>query len=443
MIVFERLIVLCCKFFIVGLILHFFLHTIVQYGLGVTTPTVFLLWKEILATFLFLLGFGFALYRFDVFRFFSCRSRFFYLFILLFFLVWTIFVHFFVYHGSVSVRLLSVKYDFFPLFVVLSGVGISFLISEHSRLILFDWFVRVLKIVLVVSLVWYVWLYFFPHILSLFGYSLDAYQWEYGFAPPLHYLQHIWSGTIRNQGLFGGPVSWWFFLTAFWPFYLRSLLWKWRISNNKIFFRRFWVVLYLLNVWLCYSRGAWLAVIFETLILCVWHYKRRWRQIVLTFLFAILAASVILLWKNSSLFARNLSDSGHVDHVLQWVRLIADSPWLGYGWWTAGPASYRSLWDDFFNPENQYIQIAVEYGLIWLILRLALYVLLIDKAVFFSENRNGSDDIFFSVRRSLTLWLLGLAVSGLFLHPAVDSQVMYILMFFFGLLTFHDHAVWS
>lgn len=431
---FDAVLVFFSKFFVLGLILHFFFHTIFQYGLGLSLPTALLLWKEILVFFLLLVSFCFILFH-RKFGFFLQSHSYLIWYIWLFFMLfaWTVYTHFYIHHSLLSAWLLSVKYDLFPFFVFISGVWVSFVLPSSLRSRFLDWFIWILKNVLIVSFVWYVGLHFFPHLLAKLGYSLDAYQREYDIAPPLYYLQHIWTGTIRNQGLFGGPVSWWFFLTAFWPLYFRHFV-GWNKKNSMSFVRRwFWILLYLVNVWLCYSRGARLAVVLETLVLLIFYYRRWWRQLLVSGILLVVGVVGLVRWKwPSSLLSRNLSDNGHVDHVVEWLRLVVSSPWVGYGWWTAGPASYRVMGGNFFNPENQYLQIAVEYGVIWLVLWLSLYVLLVSKSVLLSTQR--CDDGLLGVARNmLLLGLFGLAVSGMFLHPAVDSQVMYVLLFLFWL----------
>lgn len=427
---FDTVLVFFCKFFALGLILHFFLHTIFHYGLGISLPTVVWLWKEILVFFLLFVSFCFVLFYRKLGLFLQSHSYLlWYVWLLFVLFVWTIYGHFYVHHSLFSAWLLSIKYDLFPFFVFIGGAWVSFVLSSSLRTRFLDWFVWVLKIVLIVSLMWYIGLHIFPHLLAKLGYSLDAYQREYDLAPPLYYLQHIWSGAIRNQGLFGDPVSWWFFLTAFWPLYFWYFLGLSKTKLMSFVERWFWIILYVVNVWLCYSRWARLAVVLETLVFVLWYYRRWWRQLLVVGVLLVFGLVGVVWWKGGSgLFSRNLSDNGHVDHVVEWVRLVVASPWVGYGWWTAGPASYRVLGSNFFNPENQYLQIAIEYGVIWLFLWLSLYVLLVATPFLLSRQRRG-DDLWDVMRSMLLLGLFGLAVSGVFLHPAVDSQVMYVLLF--------------
>ena len=80
------------------------------------------------------------------------------------------------------------------------------MVASDSQIVarrLLSFFVGLIKILLVVSLLRYVGVNIVPEWFVHLGYRLEAYQWVAGESPPIRYLTNVWRGYVRNQGLFG------------------------------------------------------------------------------------------------------------------------------------------------------------------------------------------------------------------------------------------------
>jgi hypothetical protein len=120
--------------------------------------------------------------------------------------------------------------------------------------------------------------------------------------------------------------------------------------------------------------------------------------------------------------SRDLSDQWHAEYLQRGLVYVAESPVYGHGVGRAWPASYRlGSSDEYFNPENQYLQIAIELGipgaLMWFGL-LGFVCILAWKSV------DG---------RMLVLGVVWLGIMGLVLHSMMESMSWYSLMLVLGL----------
>jgi hypothetical protein len=85
-------------------------------------------------------------------------------------------------------RLLAVRYDFSPLLLLLVVRVIAQFVDKES---LMRWFERVVGVLLLVGIVWYVVVNLVPELLTTLGYGIDAWQWVFGEAPPVRYLTNV------------------------------------------------------------------------------------------------------------------------------------------------------------------------------------------------------------------------------------------------------------
>lgn len=77
----------------------------------------------------------------------------------------------------------------------------------------------------------------------------------------------------------------------------------------------------------------------------------------------LIILGVIAYIGRDQIIHRSFSNTGHVQLFLQGWEMFTESPIIGKGAGHVGPASH---WDGglAFNPENQYLQILIEFGLI-------------------------------------------------------------------------------
>lgn len=123
--------------------------------------------------------------------------------------------------------------------------------------------------------------------------------------------------------------------------------------------------------------------------------------------------------------------------------MFTENPIIGKGAAIVGPGSH---WEGglAFNPENQYLQILIEFGIVGFILRMAIYLYL---------NWIGFRD-FFKVRKSkdrtlpqhyrttlaMSIGMIGLSICGFVLHSFTDRMIVYPMMAIFGLILAQHHS---
>lgn len=221
------------KVFLIGLLVQFFLHTFVTYKLGREGAfwNGVWLWKEIIIL-LFLLvviwgiveyiktkgakSFFAKLLATKVFRFF------------LFFLVASA-MAFLLAVGIQKVGLgafiLSFKYNLLGFLIFLLGVGLV-RFAPFPAFKFTSWYQKVLKAVVYGAFVWRAVIYLIPGLLKFAGYSRESFEGTLDGNPPAVYLTQINHGLVRNQFLFERPISFGFFLVAFWPLFALGFLRK-------------------------------------------------------------------------------------------------------------------------------------------------------------------------------------------------------------------------
>ncbi len=421
------------KVLLVGLLIHFFVHTVVSFGWDFNVQRVWV-WKEIVILFL-----G-GLLCFDILtKWWKLLPayRFLWTMLLFFSLIRTVIVSFGFYDQTITEWLVAIRYDYFPFIVFLILYGLSWYHWIEKNRLLFR-LQNLLKVAVWCGLIWYLWLHFVPDLFSLFWYSLDARQWVINESPPARYLTNVWRWYIRGQWLFGWPVSRGFYLIAFWPLILGNILMKhqspirWQdmlflittIVVAVVTFSR--VVWFLLLVWSFLAIGLVILLWYKRHILvvlsciCLWVVSSYW--------------IVSLLWpadvpvaeeRNQWVWERELSDKWHMELLLEGIVFLWEKPlsWRGAG--ASWPASYR-VWsdnEDFFNTENQYLQLWVEWWVPWLLLYLVSWLL-----VFFLGVRSLWGEKVMLIPFLLSFGLLLLFAAGMLHHSLVDVQVIYSLM---------------
>jgi len=438
------------------LAVHFFVDTSLTWGLWWDRWWL-ALWKEILIV---LLWWCIFLSSFSFFPFLKRKKKtelplwvFLFVGVVFLLVVWSVIVHFFVHDAWLYPWVLAMKYDVFPFVVFFVSVLLSSVLTHDILRQIFRFFMKLMKVLLVVSLLWYIGLNYVPVFFGFFWYDIEAYQWLWWAAPPVRYLTNVWWWFVRNQWLFWWPVSRWFYLIAFWPFFVWSLLKdsKW----TTLWAMWLWLVLYVLNVGVTFSRAAWWVFLFQSLLLFFFFilYKKRlkrslgWFFWLSVFVWVFLCVQAIsFLWpadvKNgdkheTTVLTRELSDKGHKELFLEWLNVMNDNVWFGLWAGSVGPASLHESQEEneWFNPENNYLQIAIEYGLPWLVLWLLCWLLV----VLLTLRKKMSYFRVLNVEAfMLVLWLFGLGIAGMVLHPFVDAQVIYSLMLLMGMVVKGD-----
>jgi hypothetical protein len=330
-------------------------------------------------------------------------------------------------HGDFALYAFGFKYDFIPLvaFVVLRRVqwSESFKAKLLSLLLVAGGIVAALGILSLLIP---------PSVFTLLGYS-DLHS-LYVPGGPLAAFQHIESlGVRRIQSVMSGPNQ-----LGLW------LLLPWSIALLR---RRYLLlVLIAVAILLTFSRSAWIASGVLFLIVLFKSVPRKVFYSALGGLFsASLLAFIVLYSFSPNVFMRSESNSEHIERPLEAIRMIISNP-LGLGLGTAGPASNRvsdacvhlpegsdASWAAdrpdlcVFTgdvqvqpqdrkcscpvlPENWYLQIGVEMGVLGFVLFLTLII-------FVLLRLRNSPYAF--------LPLVGICTAALFLHAWEGSAIAY------------------
>ncbi len=344
---------------------------------------------------------------------------------------------------SLATFILAFKYDFFGFVIFFIFVHIGSLFDQEAKQKLLDFYVSVMKRSLIFALVWRVLILYKPWILEVFfGYDRDLHESVVWAAPAATYRTNIWYWYLRNQFLFERPITFGFWLTAFRPlFYIRVL------KNKNLTKVWGWRVVYILNVILTFSRaarGSWFVI---TWILIFITYHKHWKKllfwwIIFTWIFGFLMFYVL----RSRLVIREYSNTWHIKMTLRGINMFLDKPLLGNGATTAWPWSYQ-LWNKEleFNPENQFLQILDEFGIIgwawWFVLYWFLIFTAYKPLVFIIKNSSSKHKKAKKITL-LTAWtiiafavgMIWLSISGLVLHSFIDRMIVYPMMALYWLL---------
>lgn len=295
-------------------------------------------------------------------------------------------------------------------------------------------------------------------LLTALGYS--AGHSLYSPEASLSVFQYIAGTTIpRMQSTFAGPNQ-----LGMW------LLIPWSITAVRLFRgqeRKMNVLLLLFfggALFLTFSRAAWVAGFVILLVSFALLLKGAIRRNVIAALFtAALALAIILAVVTPSIFLRGISNQHHLARVKEGFVTMMREP-FGHGLGAAGPASNRvndacvyfsdgadTRWarerSDLcvfvagqqvqpfaserqchcaFLPENWYLQVGIELGILGFLLFIALtFVVLEELLIRGKESTPSSLRVF--------LIFLGVSIGSLFLHAWEDAAVAYTVWMMAGI----------
>jgi hypothetical protein len=417
------------KIFVVWLCLQFFLHTFVTFKLWIDNTLMWIIWswKEIFVVWWALVAMYYIYQdksrkKKDIVRYMTIA--------LCILLVYALLDTYFKWIGIVRF-LKARKYDFigfmifFATYYLCSRIWLQKLETYVPR------FTRVMKTLLMRGFVWYMILLIKPGALKLFWYDRLSIEWEVWQRPPAIYRTREFEWLPRNQFIFERPISRWFFLTAFFPLFFVQYLH--RKSLKKTWF---WWAMYGLNIILTYSRAARWSWVIELAILGIITYRKH----IGTFLKKVLIPAIVILAAVTRLakdhvINRQFSNTGHILLLKQWREYFSQNWLLWMGAWSIWPASHWVGWLNF-NPENQFLQIAIEFGIIWFIGWMAIYVRyhLLGYNILIKQRKNKHFLPATWNMIAMSIWILGLSISWLVLHSFTDRMIVYPFMLVFGII---------
>lgn len=431
-----RNISIAIKIFFIGLFLQFFLHTFFTFQLGLDggVRSAIRLWKEwiIAGLVVFLLRILIKNKRFSVFLHKFPLKKFLFITIVIAVIITIIAAIF--NNTSIAVSLLSLRYTFIWFFIFCIFFAIGRLFFQSQDINFSKWYIRVIKTMLIWWMIRRFIIWLVPALLEFAWYNKFNFEWDVGVAPPVAYYTQMNEGLVRNQFLFERPISRGFFLVAFWPLFFSMAI---KNKNNKDII--LWGGLYGLNVFSTFSRAAWIAWIVLTAILVLVQFKKQSRKLIF-YLFAPLL--LLFAWAtyfgSSQIINREYSNTGHLEHVLTAIEKIKEKPLFGQWPGTAWPLSHHLEWIKEYNPENQFLQVWIEYGVFWFIWWMGLYFWMMFRWVsaykkFTNKKSTKVQKQHARIIFAFGLGMLGLTIEGMFLHSFVDRMIVYPFMALFWL----------
>ncbi len=433
-----KILTIIAKIFFIWLLLQFFLQTLVTYKLGLDWTFWKIVWmrKEIII--IGLLGFLARYFRKNknlksFFEKFPLKN---FVRVFLATIVVSFLVSVFINHSGVGTWIMSIRYSMigFLIFIIFFAITIVFFGAREINLV--KRYSRMMKTLLVWSLCRRGIIWLIPNLLKFAGYNQFNYEGDVGIAPPAAYYTQYDSGYVRNQFLFERPISRGFFLIALWPLFF-VLCFKNKPLRDKI--RR--GSLYGLAIMSTFSRAARAVWIIQTIILVLLQFPKKYRRMALRwFLPLLLFFGVVTYFGQKQIITREFSNTGHFRHVVEALHKIWERPirWQGAG--TAWPASHQVEGIKAYNPENQYLQIWLEYGVLWFMGRLFLYGYLHRIAYKSYEEEKNTDNKITKKRKLygtivFAFWvgILWLSIEGMVLHSFVDRMIVYPFMALFAI----------
>ncbi len=433
----KRNLALITKIFLWVLLLQFFLQTFVTFAIWRDWTFWTLVWmrKEflIVVLFLFVVWILARKYREDKLKQF--RKDFpLKLFLFLFVLVVLIAFVISLFNSSISNFVISMRYSMFGFFIFLLFFVVSYLFFDKKTEDLLAWYTKIIKWVLIWSLIWRAVIWLVPSTLRHFGYNQWNFEWDVWVRPPAAYYTQYKEWFVRNQFLFERPISLWFFLVVFWPLFFVTILYK---KSWKTWILRWW--LYWLILLSTFSRAAWWAWFIQTIFMFLILYWKDWKKLAIrVFIPIILLVWVISYLWHDQILNREYSNTWHLKELKIAVQKVADSPFFGQGAASAGPASHH-LWEwKEYNPENQYLQIWIEYWLLafvwWMIIYVYLHMIWFWAWKDLKTEWNTKDTKRLSlIMIAFSLGLFGLSIEWFVLHSFVDRMIVYPFVVLFGM----------
>lgn len=423
----QKIVTFLYKVFFIWLLLQFFLHTWVTFGLWFDAAWMeyIRLWKEWVIWLLWLITLWVIVFkRRRKTHFWWMRLN----QLLLLLLLWVAAAataHFYFVWGEVGAFLMAFKYDFLGFFIFLIGAHSSLILDKEQQIELIDWYWTVIKYSLLLALLWYMVIFIKPWTLKLFGYDNFVYEWLVGNAPPAAYYTHINRWIPRNQFLFERPITWWFYLIALRPLFFVRYLWKKPLGDTRL--RR---LIYWTNIIVTFSRATRWAWIIQLMILAFILSTNRKKSLIRYWIPVLIAfAGISILWYDQ-IMDRWYSNYGHITMVKNGRAMFVDSPIRGQWWATAWPWSHR--WGIPFNPENQFLQVMIEFWVVWFLGRFLFFcwLCLWWVLIWFRKRLKTEPD---RILLALSIGMIGLWICGMVLHSFSDRMVVYPFMLLFWL----------
>lgn len=481
-------VVLLCKIFVIWLLLQFFLQTFVTFKLWRNWKfwTLFRMWKEfiLLIFVIILLWYILSNLKWRIariknkenvdkitrsFLFKNIKSEFVIQFILVFTITTLVLLLLAVVFQHVWIKsfVLSWKYDLIWFFIFGIWICLALLFFTEDDKNLLNLYNKLIIRAVRLWLFWWFTVRLVPNSLKLFGYNPYIYEWTVWQSPPVAYYTLIDKWNVRNQFLFERPTSFGFWLIAFFPVFV---LWFLRKKSRKE--QILPVILFWLLILSTRSRAGIAVRVLETIILFFILYRKSVKKYFLRLCLIFLIWLWCLAYAWRWIMIREHSNTWHLELMKAWWNIAKENLFIWRWAWYSWPASHQLCYTDEpvdvyqdidsiqlddkrcellrkenvknqistygFNPENQYLQILMEYWLIGILFRLLLCVMILwytAKMVLTYRKKSKSpyQELLFYTLLWFGIWFVWLCAEWIVLHSLVDRMVIYPFFLLYGI----------
>ena len=364
---------------VVLLPLHALLITFLKCKLNIDTD-ILRFWKEIILIILFFVAFFGVMKRFK-WNISKLYKNNYILWMITLFIFTSIIFIFLPYFQPKLSSFLWFKYDVFFLVALIIWLYLP-VIKNNFNLILKSLFL-IIWVILSIFVPWYMF-WDISTITNIMWFSDKVSTYEANSC--ISFSQNV-NWEHRFQWSFAWPIRWSVFLTIFYIIYLWFIL---KINNIKNINKKLLIlipsILIIISIFYSYSKTSALGLFFWLALFSYLSFKiKHWKYIPLKYIISIWTIIMwflsILLIIKQDLFLHLGSVLNRLDNLKMSLEMFLYNP-FGYGLWIAWPASWvghsiestgswviavnSTSYTHKFLPENWYIQILLEQGIIWL-----------------------------------------------------------------------------
>jgi hypothetical protein len=333
---------------------------------------------------------------------------------------------------SSQALLLGIKYDLLFLLFYLAVKSLGFNRQDLKKMLVIILITTVIVVIFSLAQVWLP-----AELFGLLGYA-DQKVWQ-----PHQNIQsfQIVAGHTRIPGPLSGPNQLGVYL-SFCQLLILGLLMMARKKKHQILLTTIFLV-GLIPIFFSYSRSAWVGLLIGSMVATVvfiWqklkNLSARKRAVTIMVSCLILLLVAISIWQiapanwGEGVISRQ-TDLQRKSALIQSGQLLIDNPW-GVGIGRVGPAAqWLTGIDQAIISENFYLQIGLELGFLGLIIFLLIMIQLIQKT--YLGFQDGRDRLKRGFNLGLGLGLIGVLISGLFLHTLTDASLIFTVAILLGI----------
>ncbi len=421
--------------------LHAFLITTLKCKYRINTDFL-RFWKELILIFLVIYSFFFA-YKNSHYSLKKLYHKNTLLWLITAFIISSAIYIFFPFFTLKAASVLGFRYDVFFLIALLVGLYTQWS-QENLRFYLKTLFLSTFGI-LIIFLPWYLF-WDISSLSNMFWYSNEVST--YTANQCISFAQNV-NGEHRFQATFGGPIRFSVFLSIVGSLFTGYILSATRFSKKQkyILLGAFGILIFP-AIFFSYSKTSMLGALFAIIIFSFLSYKYIYRKKItrkfysILGLFSIVPLLIISLFK-WDLFLHLGAIVNRLENISKSIEMFFYNP-IGYGLGIAGPASQignsiesAGNWVIATNttqvvhrflPENWYIQILLEQGIIGLSLFLALIILIWVRLISRLKRHRDFLDV------GITSAYFSLCFMALFTHAFEEAATSYTLFLFIGII---------